>query len=37
LQAADAIKSHTGAKTDDVVDQVLDKAKELLGEDKPTG
>jgi len=33
LQAADAIKSHTGAKTD----QVVDKAKELLGEDEPTG
>jgi len=33
LQAADAIKSHTGDKTD----QVVDKAKELLGEDEPTG
>ncbi|PVU82851.1 antitoxin [Cellulomonas sp. WB94] len=35
-KAADAIKSRTGDDQDQVVDQVVGKAKEFLAEDKPT-
>jgi hypothetical protein len=33
-KAADAVKEHTDDKTDSVVDTVVEKAKELLGEEK---
>jgi hypothetical protein len=32
-KAADAVKEHTDDKTDSVVDTVVEKAKELLGEE----